>query len=108
MLGNEAIFRGALEADVKVVAFYHGAPASEILDTFSEAANLFDYQMEISTNEKVALEVCAGASFAGFRSLTAMKSLGTNGASDTLHWVTPDQKRASHHNFRRSTINLPA
>jgi len=84
MLGNEAIFRGALEADVKVVAFYPGAPASEILDTFSEAANLFDYQMEISTNEKVALEVCAGASFAGFRSLTAMKSVGTNVASDTL------------------------
>jgi indolepyruvate ferredoxin oxidoreductase alpha subunit len=40
--------------------------------------------MEIATNEKVALEVCAGASFAGFRSLTAMKSVGANVASDTL------------------------
>ena len=84
MLGNEAIVRGALETDVKVVAFYPGAPTSEVLDRFSEALGYFDYQMEISTNEKVALEVCAGASFAGLRSLTAMKSVGANVASDTL------------------------
>lgn len=84
MLGNEAIVRGALEADVKVVAFYPGAPTSEVLDTFSETLGNFDYQMEITTNEKVALEVCAGAAFAGVRSLTAMKSVGTNVASDTL------------------------
>ena len=84
MLGNEAIARGALEADVKVVAFYPGAPTSEVLDTFSDMLGNFDYQMEITTNEKVALEVCAGAAFAGVRSLTAMKSVGTNVASDTL------------------------
>ncbi|MCW4047560.1 MAG: indolepyruvate ferredoxin oxidoreductase subunit alpha [Candidatus Bathyarchaeota archaeon] len=84
MLGNEAIARGALEADVKVVAFYPGAPTSEVLDTFAEALDKFDYQMEIATNEKVALEVCAGAAFAGVRSLTAMKSVGMNVASDTL------------------------
>ncbi len=84
MLCNEAIVRGALEADVKVVAFYPGAPTSEVLDTFSEALGAFDYQMEITTNEKVALEVCAGAAFAGVRSLTAMKSVGANVASDTL------------------------
>jgi indolepyruvate ferredoxin oxidoreductase alpha subunit len=84
MLGNEAIVRGALEADVKVVAFYPGAPTSEVLDTFSAALGSFDYQMEIATNEKVALEVCAGAAFAGIRSLTAMKSVGTNVASDML------------------------
>jgi len=84
MLCNEAIVRGALEADVKVVAFYPGAPASEILDTFSDALGSFDYQMEIATNEKVALEICAGAAFAGVRSLTAMKSVGANIASDML------------------------
>jgi indolepyruvate ferredoxin oxidoreductase alpha subunit len=84
MLGNEAIVRGALEANVKVVAFYPGAPTSEVLDTFSDALGNFDYQMEITTNEKVALEVCAGAAFAGIRSLTSMKSVGTNVASDTL------------------------
>jgi len=84
MLCNEAIARGAIESDVKVVAFYPGAPASEILDTFSDALGNFDYYMEIATNEKVALEVCAGAAFAGLRSLTAMKSVGMNVASDML------------------------
>jgi indolepyruvate ferredoxin oxidoreductase alpha subunit len=84
LLANEAIVRGALEADVKMVAFYPGAPTSEVLDTFSDAYGSYDYQMEIATNEKVALEICAGASFAGMRSLTAMKSVGTNVASDTL------------------------
>lgn len=84
MLGNEAIARGAIEADAKVVAFYPGAPTSEVLDTLSDALDNFDYQMEIATNEKVALEICAGAAFAGIRSLTAMKSVGTNVASDTL------------------------
>ncbi len=84
LLANEAIVRGALEADVKMVAFYPGTPASEVLDTFSDAYGIYDYQMEIATNEKVALEICAGASFAGMRSLTAMKSVGTNVASDAL------------------------
>jgi indolepyruvate ferredoxin oxidoreductase alpha subunit len=84
LLGNEAIVRGALESDVKMVAFYPGAPTSEVLDTFSQALEMFDYKMEIATNEKVALEICAGASFAGIRSLTAMKSVGTNVAADTL------------------------
>jgi indolepyruvate ferredoxin oxidoreductase alpha subunit len=84
LLANEAIVRGALEADVKMVAFYPGAPTSEVLDTFSDAYGSYDYQMEIATNEKVALEICAGASFAGMRSLTAMKSVGTNVASDAL------------------------
>ncbi|MCK5628823.1 indolepyruvate ferredoxin oxidoreductase subunit alpha, partial [Candidatus Bathyarchaeota archaeon] len=84
LLCNHAIVRGALEADVKVVAFYPGAPVSEVLDIFSKALRSFDFQMEIATNEKVALEICAGAAFAGQRSLTAMKSVGTNVASDTL------------------------
>ncbi len=56
MLCNEAIVRGALEADVKVVAFYPGAPTSEILDTFSDALGEFDYHMEIATNEKWLLK----------------------------------------------------
>lgn len=84
MLCNEAIVRGAIEGDVKVVGFYPGSPTSEILDTFSDAIENFDYKMEIATNEKVALEIVAAGSFAGFRSLTAMKSVGMNVASDTL------------------------
>jgi len=90
MMSNEAIVRGAIEADVKVVAAYPGSPTTEILDTFSEVAPKFDYRMEISANEKVALETCAGASMAGLRSITSMKSVGLNVASDsyfTLSYV---------------------
>lgn len=81
---NEAIVRGALEADVKVVAFYPGSPVSEVLDTFFQISDQFDIKMEIAPNEKVALEIVAGASMGGQRSLTAMKSVGLNVASDAF------------------------
>ncbi len=81
---NEAMVRGAIEADVKVVSFYPGAPTSEILDTFNNAQKQFDYKFTIATNEKVALETVAGASMGGFRSLTSMKSVGLNVASDAF------------------------
>ena len=85
MLANEAVVRGALEADVKVVAFYPGSPQSEILDTFGELMDHFgDYRMQVSANEKVALETAAGASMAGVRSFTSMKSVGMNVASDSM------------------------
>ncbi len=84
MLCNEAIVRGALEADVKVVSAYPGSPTTEILDTFSDISPKFDYKMEISSNEKVALETCAGAAMVGLRSITSMKSVGMNVASDSF------------------------
>jgi indolepyruvate ferredoxin oxidoreductase alpha subunit len=84
MLCNEAIVRGALEADVKMVSAYPGSPTTEILDTFSEISPKFDYRMEIATNEKVSLETCAGASMVGMRSMTSMKSVGMNVASDSF------------------------
>lgn len=84
MLCNEAMVRAAIESDVKVVSAYPGSPTTEILDTFSEVAPHFDYKMEISANEKVALETCAGASMAGLRSMTSMKSVGLNVASDSF------------------------
>jgi indolepyruvate ferredoxin oxidoreductase alpha subunit len=85
MLANEAVVRGALESDVKIVAFYPGSPTSEILDTFGEVLEHFDdYKMHIAANEKVALETVAGASMAGMRSFTSMKSVGMNVASDSM------------------------
>ena len=84
LLCNDAIIRGALEADVKVVAFYPGSPVSEVLDGFYQVCDKFSIQMEIASNEKVALEIVAGASFAGQRSFTSMKSVGLNVASDAF------------------------
>ena len=86
MLANEAMVRAALESDVKVVSFYPGAPQTEVLDTFERCVGRYEFRMEIATNEKVALETAAGAAFVGLRSLTSMKSVGTNVASV---WLKP-------------------
>lgn len=83
-MGNEAIARGALEAGVSVAAAYPGTPSSEIIENLSRVAGLRNLYVEWSANEKVALEVAAAASFAGLRSLTAMKQNGVNVASDFL------------------------
>ena len=71
-LGNEAIVRGALEAGVALVSTYPGTPASEIGDRCYEISRQTDLYFEYSVNEKVALEVAAGAAASGWRSLVAM------------------------------------
>ncbi|MDP3183196.1 MAG: indolepyruvate ferredoxin oxidoreductase subunit alpha [Desulfobaccales bacterium] len=83
-LGNEAIVRAALEAGVALVTTYPGTPASEIGDRFYEISRQTDLCFEYSVNEKVALEVAAGAAACGWRVLTAMKHVGLNVAADTL------------------------
>lgn len=82
--GNEAIARGALEAGVNVVAAYPGTPSSEIPETLARVAAERGLYVEWSVNEKVALEVAAAASYSGLRSLSAMKQVGVNVASDFL------------------------
>ncbi|MHB8769908.1 MAG: thiamine pyrophosphate-dependent enzyme [Syntrophales bacterium] len=84
LMGNEAIARGALEAGVAVAAAYPGTPSSEIIETLSGFAGTGKLYVEWSTNEKVAMEVAAAASFAGLRSLCVMKQNGVNVASDFL------------------------
>jgi indolepyruvate ferredoxin oxidoreductase alpha subunit len=84
LLGNEAIVRGALEAGVALAATYPGTPASEIGDRCYEISRQSDLVFEYSTNEKVALEVAAGAAASGWRSLVAMKHVGLNVAADAL------------------------
>lgn len=84
MMGNEAIALGAVEAGVEVVTAYPGTPSSEIVGTLAKMAPEYGFYVEWSTNEKVALEVAAGASYAGARSLVAMKQVGLNVASDAL------------------------
>lgn len=77
--GNEALALGAYHAGVKVAAAYPGTPSSEILETL---ATFKDVHAEWSTNEKVALEVALGASYAGVRAMASMKQVGLNVASD--------------------------
>jgi len=84
LLGNEAVVRGALEAGVQFVSTYPGTPASEIGNTFFRIAESAGVYFEFSTNEKVAMEAAAGASFSGLKTLVAMKHFGLNVASDFL------------------------
>jgi indolepyruvate ferredoxin oxidoreductase alpha subunit len=84
MSGNEAIARGCVEAGVKVSTCYPGTPASEITDTLYAASEKTGMYVEYSTNEKVALEVAAGAAVTGVRSIASMKHVGLNVASDVL------------------------
>lgn len=84
LLGNEAIARGAIEAGIAVATCYPGTPSSEIPDNFFAMYREGGFYFEYSTNEKVALEVAAGAAISGVRSMCTMKHVGMNVASDTL------------------------
>ncbi len=81
--GNEAIARGAWEAGVRVAAAYPGTPSTEILESLA-GYPAADLHAQWSTNEKVALDVAIGASFAGVRALAAMKHVGLNVAADSF------------------------
>lgn len=83
LMGNQAMALGAIRAGVGVVTGYPGTPSTEILETIAKK-NPGDIYVEWSVNEKAALEVAAGASYAGQRVLVTMKQVGLNVASDPL------------------------
>ena len=83
LMGNEAMAVGALAAGVSVVAGYPGTPSTEVLETVARRRPEGVY-VEWSVNEKAALEVAAGAAYAGARALVTMKQVGLNVASDPL------------------------
>jgi len=79
--GNEALALGAYESGVKVASAYPGTPSTEILENLCTYEGIYS---EWAPNEKVALEVALGASFAGVRALATMKHVGLNVAADPL------------------------
>ncbi|GHV34482.1 indolepyruvate ferredoxin oxidoreductase subunit alpha [Clostridia bacterium] len=87
LMGNEAIALGALAAGISLAAGYPGTPSTEVLETIAkqlktvEKSNIY---VEWSVNEKAALELAAGASYAGARTLVTMKQVGLNVAADPL------------------------
>ena len=83
LMGNEAIGLGAIRAGVNVVTGYPGTPSTEILETIAKRNDGSIY-VEWSINEKSALEIAAGAAYAGARALVTMKQVGLNVASDPL------------------------
>jgi indolepyruvate ferredoxin oxidoreductase alpha subunit len=83
LMGNEAIAFGAMRAGVSVVTGYPGTPSTEVLETVAKHNDGSIY-VEWSVNEKVALEVAAGAAYTGTRTMVTMKQVGLNVASDPL------------------------
>ena len=87
VMGNQAFAYAALEAGVRVVAGYPGTPSTELIETVAKLKQqgvAHGVHVEWSTNEKAALEVLAGASYAGARCLFTCKQVGLNVASDPL------------------------
>jgi TPP-dependent indolepyruvate ferredoxin oxidoreductase alpha subunit len=82
--GDEAVARGAVEADIKVAAAYPGTPSTEILETLSQAAKTLNFHAEWSVNEIVSTEIAAGAAMTGARAIVSMKHVGLNVASDAV------------------------
>ncbi len=77
-----AIAKGILGAGAGLVAGYPGTPSSEIIESLVELKGDLPMHIEWSVNEKVALEVAIGASWAGTRSAATMKHVGLNVAAD--------------------------
>lgn len=84
LMGNEAIAQAAIRAGVNLVSGYPGTPSTEILETVAKQNQEHRIHVQWSVNEKAALEVAAGASYAGARTLVTMKQVGLNVASDPL------------------------
>lgn len=87
LMANEAFAHAALEAGVRVVAGYPGTPSSELIETVARLhaeGRAHGVHVEWSTNEKAALELLAGAAYAGARCLFTCKQVGLNVASDAL------------------------
>ena len=84
LMGNEAMALGAIDAGVEVVTGYPGTPSSEVLEYVASNNESKEIYVEWSVNEKVAVEVAAGASFGGMRALVTMKQVGLNAASDAV------------------------
>jgi len=82
LLGNAAIAKGLLEAGIGLAAGYPGTPSSEIIESLVELKGDLPLHIEWSVNEKVALEVAAGASWTGARAASTMKHVGLNVAAD--------------------------
>jgi len=84
VMGNTAMARGAFEAGVRVVAGYPGTPATEIVE---ECVGIPGVHVEWANNEKVAFELCVGASLCHVRAMPVMKHNGTNYVTDFLMHV---------------------
>ncbi len=86
LLGNEAIAQGAVDAGLSGIYAYPGTPSTEITEYIQRLPEAKNGEIKSSwaVNEKVAVEEALGMSFAGKRSMAAMKHVGMNVAADAF------------------------
>jgi indolepyruvate ferredoxin oxidoreductase alpha subunit len=83
VLGDEAVALGAIHAGVTAAYAYPGTPSTEILEYVRGHASKHGAPLAVwAANEKTAYEAALGVSFAGRRTLVAMKHVGLNVAAD--------------------------
>ena len=80
--GDVALAQGALAAGVQVVTGYPGSPATGVFEYLQQAGEFA--HIEWAANEKVAMELAAGASLGGSRAMVVLKSVGLNVGLDPL------------------------
>jgi len=86
VLGNEALAQGAIDSGISGVYAYPGTPSTEITQYIqkSKIAKELGIHCSWSVNEKTAMEAALGMSYCGKRTLTVMKHVGLNVASDVF------------------------
>jgi indolepyruvate ferredoxin oxidoreductase alpha subunit len=82
--GDQSIALGAIESGVSVVTGYPGSPGTGTFNTLADTQEVHGHQAEWCPNERIALDIAAGASQGGKRALVCLKSVGMNVALDTL------------------------
>ncbi len=84
LLGDEAIAQGAIDAGLSGMYAYPGTPSTEIMEYVQSSKEAVERNIhrEWSSNEKTAIEAALGMSYAGKRSMVAMKHVGLNVAAD--------------------------
>ena len=86
MLGDEAIAQAGLDAGMSGIYAYPGTPSTEIMEYVmkSDVAKENNIHADWSTNEKTSMESALGMSYAGKRTICAMKHVGLNVAADAF------------------------
>lgn len=84
LLGSEAIAQAAIDAGISGIYAYPGTPSTEITEfvQHSKEAKEKGIHSSWATNEKTAMEIGLGHSYAGKRSMVCMKHVGLNVAAD--------------------------
>jgi indolepyruvate ferredoxin oxidoreductase alpha subunit len=84
LLGDEAIAQAALDAGLSGMYAYPGTPSTEIMEYIQSSKDAADRNVHRSwsSNEKTAIEAALGMSYAGKRTMVAMKHVGLNVAAD--------------------------